>query len=371
MELRYGTNPHQAPASWEYIDDHDPRPIEVLSGQPGYINLLDAVAAWSLVVQASAAAGSVVAASFKHVSPAGVATAGPVPEWATDIFGWPTTDWSPSASAYARARSVDPRASYGDFVAISHEVDDRCADLLVRLVSDGIVASSFTPGALERLSRKKRGAYLVLRGDAHGQAAVSSEVRELGGIRLVQPSDTSLVRPADELRTICGPPLTTFEWQDAMLAVGAAKFAQSNSVAFSQNGIVLSVGAGQQSRIACTQLAAHKLGVRRALERVDRDALDLSGPTQRRVNTACAAAEAILAVEGPHTALRIAPSDTSRLAFASDGYLPFDDNVVAAAAAGAGIVAAPTGSVRDGEVIAACERLGVTYCQAAHRYFRH
>ncbi len=75
MQLRYGINPHQAA---RVVDRQVPSAVRVVHGQPSYINLLDALTGWQLVAEASAAVGPPVAASMKHVSPAGVAVAGPL-----------------------------------------------------------------------------------------------------------------------------------------------------------------------------------------------------------------------------------------------------------------------------------------------------
>ncbi|MET3808066.1 AICAR transformylase/IMP cyclohydrolase PurH [Nakamurella sp. UYEF19] len=84
MDLRYGINPHQ-PA--RIIDGQGPQPFQVVSGDPSYIKVLDALTSWQLVREAAAATGEVVAASFKHVSPAGAATAGILDAAAAAIWG--------------------------------------------------------------------------------------------------------------------------------------------------------------------------------------------------------------------------------------------------------------------------------------------
>jgi len=76
LKLRYGTNPHQAPAEIRLASR--PLPLAVLNGQPSYINILDALAGWQLVRDMRAATGKASAASFKHVSPAGAAVAAPL-----------------------------------------------------------------------------------------------------------------------------------------------------------------------------------------------------------------------------------------------------------------------------------------------------
>ncbi|HEY1487305.1 MAG TPA: hypothetical protein VGF84_14465, partial [Micromonosporaceae bacterium] len=118
MHLRYGLNPQQ-PAFAEPIDR---APVRIVHGEPSYINLLDVLNAAQLVREAALALDEPVATSFKHVSPAGAATAGPIDEAMADLY---RVDAGVGAltSAYVRARDSDPKSSYGDIIAVSHEVD--------------------------------------------------------------------------------------------------------------------------------------------------------------------------------------------------------------------------------------------------------
>lgn len=132
LPLRYGANPHQKPAQ-AFVEQGE-MPIKsvstsplpqfpfhfhflftpksvlirtVLSGSPGYINLLDALNSWALVKELSEALNLPAAASFKHVSPAGAAVGLPLDERAAKVFGVDDLkDLSPLACAYARARGV-------------------------------------------------------------------------------------------------------------------------------------------------------------------------------------------------------------------------------------------------------------------------
>src|SRR5437764_14375313 len=128
MELRDGMNPQQAadatpvrPGRW---------PVRVVHGSPSYINLLDALNGWQLVREASRCLGRPAAASFKHVSPAGAAVAGPVDEVTAQLHGVDRAEVGALASAYLRARDADPKSSYGDFAAVSHPVDEELAEPL-------------------------------------------------------------------------------------------------------------------------------------------------------------------------------------------------------------------------------------------------
>ncbi|MBN1934049.1 MAG: phosphoribosylaminoimidazolecarboxamide formyltransferase, partial [Anaerolineae bacterium] len=105
IELKYGANPHQKPA--RLLVDHDPSPLQVLNGVPGYINLLDALGAWQLVRELKRATGLPSAASFKHVSPAGAAVAQPLNDEFRRAQMLPDEPLSPAATAYARARGGD------------------------------------------------------------------------------------------------------------------------------------------------------------------------------------------------------------------------------------------------------------------------
>lgn len=101
IDLKYGCNPHQVPAS---MTVPNPTPFEVLNGTPSYINILDALGAWQLARELKAVTGKPGAASFKHTSPAGAAIAGPLPDVyraSQFLYGG---DLSPVASAYVRAR---------------------------------------------------------------------------------------------------------------------------------------------------------------------------------------------------------------------------------------------------------------------------
>ena len=109
-------------------------PFEVLSGKPGYINLLDAFNSWQLVKELKAATGMPAAASFKHVSPAGAAVAAPLSDTLKKIYFVDDVKvpLSPIATAYARARGADRMSSYGDFIALSDTCDVATATLICR-----------------------------------------------------------------------------------------------------------------------------------------------------------------------------------------------------------------------------------------------
>ncbi len=162
LGLRYGANPHQRPARAFTSGE---LPFTVRNGAPGYINLLDALNAWQLVRELRHATSLAAAASFKHVSPAGAAVAVPLGDALARSLSIERTGLTPLATAYARARGADRVSSFGDVAAFSEAVDEATARMVRREVSDGCIAPGYDPKALEILSRKKGGAYLVLEVD--------------------------------------------------------------------------------------------------------------------------------------------------------------------------------------------------------------
>lgn len=365
--LRYGLNPHQKPARAYASGD---LPFVVRNGAPGMINLLDALNAWQLVRELRQATGHPAATSFKHVSPAGAAVAQNL------------------STAYEWARGADRAASFGDIAAFSDPVDVTTAELLRREVSDGCIAPGYDPKALEILSKKKDGAYLVLEVDpAHSPGATES--RDVHGVTLEQrrndhPIDLSVLKHVvTREKTIPARHAT-----DLVVGLITLKYTQSNSVAFVLDGAVVGIGAGQQSRVHCTRIAAQKaelwwlrqgprvaeLPLRKDLGRAERDNAiegylrdDLTEPELRSWRRAFEREPQPLAPEERREWLAMMPA----LSFVSDAFLPFRDNVDRAHAAGAKYVAQPGGSARDQDVIAACDEHGMVMAFTGLRLFHH
>ena len=140
LALKYGCNPNQKP-SRIYLANGEELPITVLSGNPGYINFLDAFNGWQLVRELKKETGLPAATSFKHVSPAGAAVGLPLSDVQKKIyFVDDMGELSPLACAYARARGADRMSSFGDFIALSDVCDADTASIIKREVSDGVIA---------------------------------------------------------------------------------------------------------------------------------------------------------------------------------------------------------------------------------------
>jgi phosphoribosylaminoimidazolecarboxamide formyltransferase/IMP cyclohydrolase len=383
--LRYGTNPQQTTASAAPVRA-GAWPLRVLNGEPSYINLLDALSGWQLVREAAGALGRPAAASFKHVSPAGAALAGPLDAHTAALYRT-HPGAGPLASAYVRARDADPKSSYGDMAAVSHPVDAELAALLAHVVSDGIIAPGFEPGTVAALSRKRKGAFLVVEADP-GFVPPPQEEREVHGLRLVQQRDDVPLHASLLDGVVCGGPLPAQAAEDLLLGLAVARYTQSNSVCYVRGGVTLGIGAGQQSRVDCTRLAGAKAdawwlrrhpavreldfrpGVRRQ-DRVNWQVRFIEGdmtPDERERFRAALAAPAAELTDGRRREWAARLSD---VAFASDGALPFRDNVDHAVRHGVRWIAEPGGSIRSADVADACRAHGVTLVHTRLRLFRH
>ena len=385
VSLRYGVNPHQAPAR-VYRDGG--LPFRVLNGAPGYINLLDALNSWQLVRELGLVLGVPAAASFKHVSPAGAAIGLPLSDVLSNAYFIGELDPSPLAAAYARARGADRVCSYGDWVALSDTVDVPTARLLRREVSDGVIAPAYEPAALELLKSKRGGRYTVLEVDPAYQPD-QDETRQVFGITFEQRRNAIIPGPellANVVTAATGIPEEAR--RDMLIGLITLKYTQSNSVCLVKDGQVIGNGAGQQSRIHCTRLAADKadtwwlrqhpavaaLPFRASLDRVDRDnaidqflRLDLTEAEEAQLASALTARPARLSAEDRRAWLR----ELRGVTLASDAYIPFRDNVDRAHASGVDYVVQPGGSLRDQDVIAACDEYGMAMVFTGLRLFHH
>ncbi len=388
LELKYGCNPNQKPS--KICMNEGELPIKVLNGRPGYINLLDAFNGWQLVSELKRATGLPSATSFKHVSPAGAAVGKELNDVEKQIY-WVNEfkTLSPLASAYARARGADRMSSFGDFISLSDVCDVDTAMLVKREVSDGIIAPGYEPEALEILKAKKKGNYCVIEIDPSYRPA-PVEHKEVFGITFEQGRN-ELVIDENMLTNIVSDNKELPEEAkiDLIISLITLKYTQSNSVCYAKGGQAIGIGAGQQSRIHCTRLAGQKadnwwlrqspkvldLKFRDDIGRADRDnAIDLY------IGDEC---EDVLADGKWQNIFKERPEEFTReekkawikkntgVSLGSDAFFPFGDNIERAYKSGVCYIAEPGGSVRDDNVIKACNDHNMTMCFTGIRLFHH
>uniref|UniRef100_A0A8C1PJH7 Bifunctional purine biosynthesis protein ATIC n=1 Tax=Cyprinus carpio TaxID=7962 RepID=A0A8C1PJH7_CYPCA len=384
LPLRYGMNPHQAPAQLYTL--HPALPLTVLNGSPGFINLCDALNAWQLVRELKKALGLPAATSFKHVSPAGAAVGIPLSEDEAKVcmVNDMRQDLTPLATAYARARGSDRMSSFGDFIALSDVCDVPTAKIISREVSDGIVAPGYDEEALLILSKKKNGNYCVLRMEPEFEPD-EEEVRVLFGLHLKQKRNGAVIDKELFSNIVSKGKLSESALRDLIVASIAVKYTQSNSVCYAKDGQVIGIGAGQQSRIHCTRLAGDKAdnwwlrhhprvlnmkfhsGIKRA-EMANAIDQYVSGTIGEEVWKS-------LFEEVPETLSEVEKkswiSSLQAVALSSDAFFPFRDNVDRAKQSGVEYIVAPSGSTADEVVINACNELGITLVHTKIRLFHH
>lgn len=390
ISLRYGINPSQSHAKI-YSSTQPQLPIKVLNGQPGFINLMDALNGWQLVSELKEALKLPAATSFKHVSPAGAAVGQALSReeaslcMVDDLFD----TLSPLACAYARARGADRMSSFGDFISLSDPCDLITAKIISREVSDGVIAPGYAAEALEVLKKKKAGKYCVIQMDATYTPS-KVEKRTLYGLTMEQERNDFVVDRKILSNIVSeNKELPEQACIDLVVASTTLKYTQSNSVCYAKNGQAIGIGAGQQSRIHCTRLAGIKavnwwmrqhprvvsFKFKKAVKRPQvANAIDnfVEGTVGQDVDQ-----------ESWESCFEEVPLPLSQderrewagklreVCLSSDAFFPFRDNIDRAKQNGVGYIIAPSGSTNDQGIIQACNQHHITLVHHNNRLFHH
>ena len=224
----------------------------------------------------------------------------------------------PILEAYQKALACDPVSAFGGVIGINREVDGAAAEEIAKLFVEAIAAPAFSPEARERFAAKKNLRLVEVRA-----AEPRPVVKHVSGGLLLQDADTGRVTES-ELKVVTWRPPTAEELRSLLFAWRVCKHVKSNAIVYARDGQTLGVGAGQMSRVDAAQFGAMK---------------------------------AVLPLKG--------------CVAASDAFFPFPDGLEAVAQAGATAVIQPGGSVRDEEVIAAADKLGLAMVFTGIRHFRH
>lgn len=387
FDLKYGVNPRQENAKI-YMEDGNDFPFEILNGKPGYINFMDALNSWQLVSEMKRSLNMPSAASFKHVSPAGAAVCKPLGESLKKAYFVEDMDLSPLAEAYVRARGADRVSSFGDWAALSHEVDVSTAKVLRKEVSDGIIAPGYTEDALEILTKKKGGNYNMIQMD-EDYSPEGNEARDIFGITFEQQRRDE-IPGYDDLKEIVteNKDLPEEAKRDLVISMITLKYTQSNSVCYVYDGQVIGNGAGQQSRIHCTRLAGDKadkwflmqhpdvldLDFRDGAKRSEKDNAvdnylrdDLTDKELKYWKKSFEEVPERLTKEEKEEWL----SQFNDVCLGSDAFFPFRDNIDRAHQSGVKYIVQPGGSIRDDIVIEACDEYDMVMAFSDMRLFHH
>lgn len=391
FELKYGCNPNQKPSKI-FMANGAELPIEILNGRPGYINFLDALNSWQLVKELKEALNLPAVTSFKHVSPTSAAVGVKMSDTlkkACFVDDIKDLDSSLLATAYARARGTDRMCSYGDWVALSDVCDVTTARLILREVSDGVIAPGYDAEALEILKTKRKGSYNIVQID---ESYIPEEIehKQVFGITFEQGRNNFKIdRGLFENIVTKNKDLPESAIRDLIISLITLKYTQSNSVCYAYDGQAIGVGAGQQSRIHCTRLAGGKadtwflrqsekvinLPFLETLSRAERDNV-IDGYINKNEEDVCSDGiwqkyfsekpEPLTEEEA-----RKFLSGIDGVALGSDAFFPFSDNIERAKKSGVKYIAEPGGSIRDDAVIECCDKYGMTMAFTGMRLFHH
>jgi len=233
-----------------------------------------------------------------------------------------TAEQATLRDAYQKALACDPVSAFGGVLAFNRVVDAATAEEVAKLFVECIAAPGFDEKAKAIFAAKKNLRLLELPRDGLEPERELQLKRILGGM-LVQQPDLGEIKES-ELRTVTKRVPTAEEMHTMRFAWKVAKHVKSNAIVFAKDGATLGVGAGQMSRVDSVRIAVMK-----------------------------------------------AQSPLAGCVVASDAFFPFPDGVEEAAKAGATAVIQPGGSVRDADVIAVADRLGLAMVFTGMRHFLH
>jgi phosphoribosylaminoimidazolecarboxamide formyltransferase / IMP cyclohydrolase len=367
--LRYGENPDQQASLYRLVNGnlrlgeveciapgrYLASDVELLqSGKhPGKINITDTDSALNILRYLDDRPATVI---IKHNNPCGVATADGL------------------AESYLKAYYADRVAAFGGAVAVNRELDLATAEAIAESYSEVVVAPAFAPGTIERLSSRKNLRIMRVANMERLREYVGEPVVELkslidGGL-VVQWSQTPRIRSAREflparterkgrVHEIARPP-DAQELADMYFGWMVEFGVTSNSVIYVRDGVTVGIGTGEQDRVGVAEIARdkayRKFADRLAWERHGSAYHDLEGDERGQAIWA----ETVTARGGlPGSAM------------ISDAFFPFRDGVDVGIREGVSAVVQPGGSLRDHEVIDACNEASVTMVFTGQRSFRH
>lgn len=300
--LRYGENPHQK--AWFYstpfAEENALSSCVQLHGKElSYNNIQDANAALQLLAEFDRP----TAIGLKHTNPCGVGTADTLSE------------------AWQKAYESDPISIFGGIVAFNREVTLDIAEPLSNIFLEIVLAPSYTPEALECLSKKKN-IRLMTTDSSPARKFAKQFVRISGGL-LVQDRD-SISADLNKCTVVTTTQPTAAQSQDALFGEKVCKHVKSNAIVIVKDGATLGIGAGQMNRVGSAEIALKQAG-KKAI-----------GATM-----------------------------------ASDAFFPMSDTVELAAQYGIAMIIQPGGSIKDKDSIEECNKQGIAMVVTGERHFKH
>jgi phosphoribosylaminoimidazolecarboxamide formyltransferase/IMP cyclohydrolase len=308
--LRYGENPQDRAAF--YLARETALPEQLWGKALSYNNLLDLDATLRMLVRARIGMELPAEPARSRCRAAIVKHTVPcgVAERAT------------VAEAVRAALDADPISAYGGIIAVDGTIDLAAAEALGEFFLEIVAAPAFELDALKRLQRKKN--LRIMRYDAGMPQRIAQELRVRSALGGVLAEDDDPGAQPEAWKVVSKRVPGTSEWRDLIFAWDIVRHVKSNGVAVVRDAVSRGICAGQTNRVSAVRIAGERAG-------------------NFALGAACA----------------------------SDGFFPFPDGLVAAADAGCTAVIAPSGSIRDAEVIAAADERNIALVFSNYRYFLH
>jgi phosphoribosylaminoimidazolecarboxamide formyltransferase / IMP cyclohydrolase len=311
LDLSYGENPHQKAALYVEVGarTHVLSRVAKLHGRAlSFNNVLDLDMARRLLDELEPAACVIV----KHNNPCGVAVAEEI------------------GDAYEKALACDPLSAFGGVIALNRSVDRALAERLHERFVEVLIAPAYDQDALPVL-KQKEAVRLLETTEQRGYEPRERDVKRVRGGLLVQDPDR-LEERRESLQVVTEASPDGEQWEDLWFAWKVCRHVRSNAIVIAKDGATLGIGAGQMSRVDSVRIAIEKARQARGE--------DAGGLLAGSV-------------------------------VASDAFFPFPDGPQLAFDAGVTALVQPGGSVRDSEVIAACDEAGAAMVFTGRRHFRH
>lgn len=311
-DLRYGENPHQEAAFYK-LNDPISEPcitdaLQVQGKELSFNNILDFEGSLSCVKDFKDTACVIV----KHTNPCGAAIG------------------HSALNAFERAWACDPVSAFGSVIAFNREIDKETAKAITQFFVEGVIAPDITSEAKEIFKAKTNLRLLLLpsitKWIEHSQPETAYDkfdIKKVSGGLLLQTKDIKIESEAD-LKVVTKKHPSKEEIENLLFAWKIVKHVKSNAIVYVKNKTTIGIGAGQMSRVDSSKIGFEK-----------------------------------------------AQSSLKDSVMASDAFFPFKDSIDFAAKAEVSAIIQPGGSIRDNEVIEACDKYGIAMVFTNTRHFKH
>lgn len=396
IPLRYGENAHQKATAFELTSDLAQNVKGILQAKKlqgkelSYNNIIDLDCAFEIVSTMQNSFSSNAVTIIKHANPCGLGID-------ADL-----------KAAYIKALNGDPLSAFGGIVGISGIVDFDLAKLMTEIFYEAIICYDVTPAAAEVFAAKKNLRVLVLEPQYFSMKNIekTSQIKSVVGGLLMQSRDANLIT-AQDLEYPCGTHPSPQKLQEVLFSINSVRFIKSNGIAITKGTELYTMGCGQTSRVDAVRIACYKAFDKKYQEIMSRPyfkeklahSMTMMDEVHNQDENIKNKIQKVLVLRPGDTegqklldefmSLRFqhkmqvihemqnirleieAAMRSIELVLASDAFFPFADSIKIAAEYNINTIIAPSGSIKDSEVVEAAKKYKVNLIFCKTRHFRH